>query len=117
MDQSVRYTIWFRRPEAGDTGHAAESLRRSLQEVDPTIGARRVRHDAEAMDFGTGLAVVLSAASVVELAKGIANWLARTRSSKVTVTRSDGSIVVENISARDAVALAQKLSADNHGSQ
>ncbi len=114
MDQSISYTIWFDQLEPADAGRAAGSLRRSLQEVDPTIQGRRVRDDPEAMDFGAGLAVVLSAGAVVELAKGIANWLARTHSSKLTVTRPDGSIVVENISARDAADLARKLLAD-HG--
>lgn len=112
MDQSVSYTILFRQLDAADAARAAESLRRSLQEVVPTIQTRRCRHDPEAMDFGAGIAVVLSAGAVIELAKGIANWLARTHSSKITVTRSDVLIIVENISARDAANLAQKLQAD-----
>jgi hypothetical protein len=62
MDQPIRYTICFDGLEAADAGRAAESLRRSLQEVDPRIKADRVRTDADSMDFGPALAVVLAGA-------------------------------------------------------
>jgi hypothetical protein len=116
MEQPVRYTIRFDGlDEAADAGRAAESLRRSLRDVDPTIQATRVRSSAEAMDFGTMLAVVLAAPAIVELAKGITNWLARTPSSRLTVIGPDGSTIVENISARDAADLAEKLQARHGG--
>lgn len=109
MDQPATYIVRFDKLNSADAGRAAESLRRSLQDVDPTIQARRVRSDPEAMDAGSALAVVLSAGAVVELARGIANWLARAPSSRLTVIRPDGRIIVENISARDAASLAEKL--------
>ncbi len=111
MDQPIRYTIRFDGLEAADAGRAAESLRRSLQEADPTIQGRRVRTEGEAMDFGTALEVVLAAPAMVEFAKGVASWLGRTHSSKVTVIGPDGTTIVENISARDAASLAEKLQA------
>jgi hypothetical protein len=114
MDELIRYTIRFDGLEAGDAGRAADSLRRTLQEVDPMIQAERSRTDPEAMDFGAALAVVLATPAIVELAKGIANWLARTHSSRVTVIGSDGTTIVENISAREAGDLAEKLQA-KHG--
>jgi hypothetical protein len=36
MDQPIRYIIQFEGLEAADVGEATDSLRRSLQEVDPT---------------------------------------------------------------------------------
>ncbi len=109
MDQPIRFTIRFDGLEAADAGRAAESLRRSLLEVDPTIEARRARTDEEAMDFGASLAVILATPAVITLAKGISNWLSRTHTSKLTVIGPDGKIVVENISATDAANLAEKL--------
>ena len=109
MDQPLRYTIRFDGLAVADAGRAAENLRSSLQDVDPTIQATRVRTDAETMDFGSTLAVVLAAPAVVQLAKGIANWLTRSPTSKVTVIGPDGTTIVENISARDAAGLAEKL--------
>jgi hypothetical protein len=99
----------------GDAGKAAESLRQTLLDIDPTIEAERVRTDPTAMDFGASLAVVLAAPAIGELAKGIANWLGRIHTSKLTIVDSDGSTIVENISARDAADLAPKLQARNDG--
>lgn len=111
MGEPLRYTVRFEGLEGADAGRAAESLRRSLQEVDPTIQSKRVRTDSEAMDLGGALEIVLAAPAILELAKGITAWLQRTHTSKVTITGPDGSTVVENISARDAADLARKLSA------
>jgi membrane-associated two-gene conflict system component 1 (EACC1) len=111
MEHSLRYIIRFEGLEAGDAGQAAESLRRTLIDEAPGVDARRARTDDDSMDFGTTLVVVLAAPAVVELAKGIAAWLARTHSSKVTITRQDGTVVVENIGAREAVNLLERLQA------
>jgi hypothetical protein len=111
MAGSLRYTIRFEGLEAGDAGQAAESLRRTLMDEAPSVEARRARTDPDAMDFGTTLVVVLAAPAIVELAKGIAAWLGRTYSSKVTITRPDGTVVVENIGAREAANLAERLQA------
>jgi hypothetical protein len=116
MDQPIRYVVRFDGLEAADAGRAADGLRRSLQEVDPTIQAARVRTDPAAMDFGTALEIVLAAPAIIELAKGISNWLARSHSSKVTVIGPDGTVIVENIGAREAAGLAEKLRA-RHGNR
>jgi hypothetical protein len=109
MDQPARYTIRFDGLEAADAGRAAESLRRTLQEVDPMIQAKRVRTDVEALDFGASLAVILATPAMLTLAKGISNWLARTPTSKLTIIGADGKTIVENIGAADAAELAEKL--------
>jgi hypothetical protein len=111
MEQPNRYIIRFDGMERPNAGQAAESLRRSLQEVDPAIQAKRIRTDSEALDFGSALAVVLAAPAVVTLAKGISNWLARSRTSKLTVIGPDGAIIAENIGAKDAITLVEKLEA------
>jgi hypothetical protein len=111
MGQPSRYTIRFDGMEPANAGRAADSLRRLLQELDPTIQARRIRADDEAMDFGASLAVILATPAIAALAEGISNWLARTHTSKLTVIGPDGKTIVENISARDAVDLANKLTA------
>jgi hypothetical protein len=109
----VGYTIRFEGLEARDAGVAAESLRRTLIDEVSGIRVRRGRSDQDAMDFGTTLVVILAAPAVVQLAKGIAAWLGRTHSSKVTITRSDGKVVVENIGAREAATLAERLQASD----
>ena len=111
MDQPIRYTISFPELEAADAGRQAEGLRRTLQEFAPTIHARRARAEPDAMDFGTVLEIVLAAPAIIELAKGISGWLARTHSSKLTLTGADGTTIVENITAREATDLAERLRA------
>jgi hypothetical protein len=111
MDQLVRYTIRFPDMEIADAGRAAESLRRTLQDVSPGLAATRVRTDANLMDFGAALELALAAPAIVEVAKGIASWLARAHSSKLTIAGPDGSTIVEGITSRDAASLAEKLQA------
>jgi hypothetical protein len=109
MDDLVRYTIRFDALEVAEAGQAAESLRDHLREFIPELEARRIRTDASAMDFGSALEIALAAPAVVELAKGIANWLAQSRTSTVTITGPDNTLVAERISSRDAFRLAEKL--------
>src|SRR5207302_8357899 len=111
MNPVPKCLIRFDTLEAAEAGRAAESLRRALHEVDPAIEARRVRTDPSAMDFGSALEIVLAAPAFIELARGIANWLARSHTSKLTIIAQDGITIVENIGARDAVNLAEKLEA------
>jgi hypothetical protein len=111
MTEPIACNITFGSLDAADAARAAESLRRTLQEIDPTIKANISRTDKEAMDFGASLTVLLTAPSIVAFAKGISDWLARTHNSKVTVKGLDGEVIVENVSARDAIGLAEKLQA------
>jgi hypothetical protein len=110
MGNPVTYMIRFEGMPPSDAGLAAENLLRSLRYSNPTFVGKRVRTDPEAMDFGSVLAVALAAPAVVELAKGIANWLARTHSSRVTIVGPDGVAIAENIGAGEAAALVQRLS-------
>jgi hypothetical protein len=109
MNQPIRYTIRFDDLDAVAAGRAAESLGRSLQEFDQILEVKRVRTDPEALDFGSALEIALTAPAVIELAKGISNWLRRAHSSKLTVVGPDGIIIAENISARETADLAEKL--------
>ena len=115
MELPIRFIIRFDGLEAVSAGQAAASLRRTLQDETSGIEARLFRTDEEAMDLGAALQVALAAPAILELAKGISAWLARMQSSKVTITRPDGTIVVENVGARQAVNLAERLQAA-HGS-
>jgi hypothetical protein len=116
-EQLGRYIVRFETDlPTADAARAAESLRRSLQELDPTIAVKRVRTETEALDLGASLEVILAAPAIIQFAKGISNWLARTHSSRVTITGPDGSTIVENISAREATDLAVKLQTRRHGS-
>jgi hypothetical protein len=108
MIEPVICTIHFEDLEAADAGRAADGLKSFLQDADPYIKVRRIRADEEAMDFGTVLAI-LSAPAVSALVEGISNWLVTTHSSNLTFKGPGGEIILEKISARNVVRLAELL--------
>lgn len=117
MSTTTEYTISFFCESIADANQLAEELTDSLRDAAPSAVTKRIRTDLESMDMGAALAVFLTAPVAVELAKGISNWLARFRTSKITITRPDGSIVVENIGASDAMKIARILQDDHVGKQ
>lgn len=105
MSNLVEYIISFPSASVAESGENAEDLRGFLREIAPEIEARRIRTDSETMDMGASLAVVLAAPAAIQLAKGIGDWLRKTNTSKVTIKTADGSIVIDNISSKNAAAL------------
>jgi hypothetical protein len=55
------------------------------------------------------LHVMLRSSALGGLVAALTNWLARAHNSRVTITRPDGRIIVENITAHQAVELARRL--------
>jgi hypothetical protein len=84
-----------------------EELRASLDHSD----IRRTRSARENMDFGTTLAIVLGAPSVVVLAQALKNWLARNNSASVTIRLPDGSLIASNLESKDIANILREFSA------
>jgi hypothetical protein len=110
VDQPTHYLIRFDGLESAD---AAAQRRRTLQDIDPTIQAKREQTDEDRMNFGASLAVILATPAIITRARGISKWLARTPTSKLTVIDPYGKTILD-ISARQAAGLAKKLRA-RHG--
>lgn len=87
----------------------AQDMSASLSEACPGVDARAQREDATTQDFGSIVAIVLGAKAVEELSKGLVNWLSRKPESKITIARKDGSVIVENLTSKDAANIADKL--------
>jgi acetylornithine deacetylase/succinyl-diaminopimelate desuccinylase-like protein len=101
----------------GDTTTAegnrfAGSLAETLRGLNPTIQVERIRERPDTQDFGASLAVILGTAAVVELAKGIASWLARNSGSKIEIRR-EGQVVMfaSHLDSVDVPKLAEALRA------
>jgi hypothetical protein len=101
--------IEFERVDAAEAGRLAESLREYVLDADASVEATRRRQDHSSMDFGASLALLLSAPAIVAVAKGIGSFLERYQTARIRITRPDGSIVVENLSSRQAAQLAARL--------
>ena len=102
---SIRFAV-----NAGSTREAnrlTTELEQWLKESVDDVALSRVKEDAESQDAGTILVAVLAAPAVVELAKGpvlelakgIADWL-RKRRATITIG-ADGSVTTENVSPDD----------------
>ena len=99
----------------GDTTTAegnrfAGSLAETLRGLNPTIQVERIRERPDTQDFGASLAVILGTTAVVELAKGIASWLARNSGSKIEIRR-EGQVVMSasHLDSVDVPKLAEAL--------
>lgn len=96
----------------------AHELSDRLSRFDRRISAETRRDDPMALDFGSTLAILLAAPATVALGKGlgegiakvIGDWLGTKQDAKLSIVRPDGSLVIENISAKDAIRLARELS-------
>src|SRR5690242_16534407 len=111
MDEGSKlaFQIEFENVDAAEAGRLAETLRDYVLNADASVEAARRRQDQSSMDFGASLALLLGAPAIVAVAKGIESFLERYQTASIRITRPDGSIVVENLSGRQAARLAAKL--------
>ena len=85
----------------------ASSLSGQLKDVDRSIRVETMKDRPDTMDFGTTLVLVLGTAAVTEVAKGIAQWMARHKTkveltvgaTKLTVSDSDPESVAKMFEA------------------
>jgi len=93
--------------DAGNV-HAA-SLADQLRDVDRSIQVERVKQRPDTMDFGATLVLVLGTAAATEIAKGIAQWIARHK-TKVQLTTGAGTLTISDSDPESAAKIIQALS-------
>jgi hypothetical protein len=109
MDEK-EFVIRFEGLSAAEAGEKAELLVEALRSVAPGVQADLMKTDAEAMDMGATVILLLSAPAIVAIAKGIARFIARERPGKLFIETPDGSVVFSGDSsdaAKIAAAFAQ----------
>jgi|SRR5665213_2094523 len=102
---SLRFTV--NAASVGEANRLTTELEQWLKGRVDEVELRRVKPDAETQDAGTVLVAVLAAPAIVEfakgpvleLSKGIADWL-RKRRATVTIG-ADGGVTAENVAADD----------------
>lgn len=91
----------------------ARELERDIVDKTDNVSIERYRSDPSAQDFGASLAVVLGTPAAIVLAKGIAagirQWFARRNSATIEIDICGNKMKVDNISAGDANALAERM--------
>jgi hypothetical protein len=103
------FLIEFQGVDSATAGTLAEDLKEHVLSADPAVSAERRRSDPSSMDFGATLVLLLSAPAAVAVAKGIEAFLARHQTAAIRIKGANGSMVVENVTSRQASDLAVKL--------
>lgn len=113
MTETKRKPFLFKFEEVSvaEAGILAEDLRQAVLDAHPDVAAERKRDDPSAMNFGETLSVILGTQAIVEVGRGVHEWLKRHQSAKIRIERPDGTVVVENLTSRSAVDLVKFLEA------
>ena len=110
--ENLSYTIKFNEEGLAQANIYSDELREVILELSANknieVEAEILRDSPTTMDFGGTLAIILGTSAVVEIAKGIGNWLSKRNSASITIVAKNGKVVVENISAKDASSLADR---------
>jgi hypothetical protein len=106
---SDQFKISFVGVSSAQGNRYAESLLRTLRDVDPDVQIERARARDDTQDFGATLVMVLGTAAATAIAKGIANWIARNSGARIEIT-ADGRVVATNLDSRDVAKIADAFS-------
>jgi Effector Associated Constant Component 1 len=87
----------------------AASLSNRLRNVDPSVQIELVKRRAGSMDCGSTVALVLGTAAATEMAKGIAQWIARHK-TKVQFTTNTETLIVSDADPESVAKIIQALS-------
>jgi hypothetical protein len=104
----MELSISFPGKSTAEANQLAAELQNEIEMMDAHVEVERVRNQADTLDFGATLLLVLAAPAIVELAKGpatelakgIAAWMKRTGTS-ISVKLGDKDVLVKNVDSAD----------------
>jgi hypothetical protein len=108
MDQQT-YLVTFGDVAPADMQRYAEELRNALLDATPDITVQRRRENPLTQDFGATLILTLGTPAVVAVVTAVGNWLKLRNSASLTWKTTDGHIIVQNITSKNAAELAHLL--------
>lgn len=104
MDED-EFVIHFEGLSAAKASEMAALLTESLRSASPGVQAAVKKANAEAMDMGATVVLLLSTPAIVAIAKGIVNFIVRERPGKLSIETKDGRVVFSGDSS-DAAKIA-----------
>jgi hypothetical protein len=111
LEESYRFTI--KDTDARGAGERAGQLANTLREVRGVEAVRRGKAEPSAMDLGAIVGIVASSGAAVAIARGVADWMRRTRdvTLNIQITPGSGSIKaeVERIDPTTALRIVELL--------
>jgi hypothetical protein len=109
LENQRSFIIRFEDMTVAEANIMTESLRDAILDSHRDVSIERLRDDPSAQDFGATLVLLLAAPAAVEVAKGIARWLERYQSAKLRIESPDGTLLVENLTGKQAIELTKLL--------
>lgn len=103
--------LTFEGATLADANMFSADLADFLLDAAPDVEVERRRDDADAMDFGATLVLVLGTPAILALANGLADWLRKRQSATIKISDASGSVIVEatGLDSADALRIADKL--------
>lgn len=98
--------ITFPGISAAEANRHAAGLAAAIRNSDRSVKAEQKRDRPDTQDLGTTIAVILGTASITEVARGVATWLARHSGAKIQIS-TDGNVIASNLDSRDAARIAE----------
>jgi hypothetical protein len=80
----------------------AERLWDAIHHAAPGAEITRLKETPQAMDFGASLLIILGTATAHAVAGGIATWIARNSGVTLTITTTDGEVVANHVTSKNA---------------
>ena len=103
------YIVTFEGVSPSDANRYAEELRNVLLDTTADIAVQRKRESPQTQDFGSTLILILGTPAVGAVVTAVSNWLQLRKNASLTWKTADGEMIVQNISSKNAVELAQQL--------
>jgi hypothetical protein len=88
---------------------ATRTLADHLREVSGVLEIKRRKEDESTQDLGTIIEIVASSGATLALAQGVAEWLRRTRGTKLRVTSGNIKTEVDNITPDVAARIIEDI--------
>lgn len=106
MEQVKTYKIHFEEVNAAQANQYAAQLREAILESSPEVDAKIVKDSSITQDFGATIVLILGAPAVVIVAKGIADYLRRSRGT-ITIKTDDETVIATGLTGQDAARIAE----------
>jgi|GraSoiStandDraft_40_1057318.scaffolds.fasta_scaffold112290_2 hypothetical protein len=103
------YIVTFEGVSPSDANRYAEELRNALLDATADIAVQRKRESPQTQDFGSTLILIVGTPAVGAVVTAVSNWLQLRKNASLTWKTADGEMIVQNISSKNAVELAQQF--------
>ena len=101
--------IEFNEVSMAEAHNYAAELKDTLLDSSKEIDVEIKRGAENTQDFGSILVVILGAPAVVAAANALRDWLKFRHSASISIKKPSGSIVIKNLTSKDAELIVDKL--------